>query len=225
MQKEVIDILQRPFKKSEIKEREGSFGKMLSYVEGHAVIQRLNEAFGSEWSFEIMNDKIISEHLVVTVRLSVQTPTGVLVKDAYGGKKLNKTREKRYKDSSGKDVVVPPDYLDISSDYKAASTDALKKAATLFGVALDLYGDGADDADEKPVAKPTPKKEAPQEDTSDEVDGNDGPANAGQKAAINNLVKKSGKDLAAVLKKIGAKDMDSLTVSQAGKAITELQAK
>ena len=51
---------------------------------------------------------------------------GDIVKQAFGGSEVTKTRE-------GKVVSV-------ADDLKAASTDALKKAATLMGVALQLHG-------------------------------------------------------------------------------------
>ena len=38
------DILEAPFAPEQIKQREGNFGKMLDYIEGHAVIQRLNDS-------------------------------------------------------------------------------------------------------------------------------------------------------------------------------------
>ena len=50
----------------------------------------------------------------------------MFVKQAFGGSEVTKTRE-------GKVVSV-------ADDLKAASTDALKKAATLMGVALQLHG-------------------------------------------------------------------------------------
>ncbi len=35
------ELLEKPFDPSQIKQREGNFGKKLDYIEGHAVIQRL----------------------------------------------------------------------------------------------------------------------------------------------------------------------------------------
>ena len=37
------EILEKPFGPEQIKQREGNFGKMLDYIEGHTVIQRLND--------------------------------------------------------------------------------------------------------------------------------------------------------------------------------------
>jgi recombination DNA repair RAD52 pathway protein len=51
------DILEQPFGPEQIKQREGNFGKKLDYIEGHAVIQRLNDAFDGDWSFTITTTK------------------------------------------------------------------------------------------------------------------------------------------------------------------------
>lgn len=48
------DILEKPFGPEQIKQREGSFGRMLDYVEAHTVIQRLNDAFDARWSFKVI---------------------------------------------------------------------------------------------------------------------------------------------------------------------------
>ena len=36
------ELLEKPFAPELIKQREGSFGRMLDYIEGHTIIQRLN---------------------------------------------------------------------------------------------------------------------------------------------------------------------------------------
>ncbi len=48
------ELLEKPFEPGQIKQREGNFGKMLDYIEGHSVIQRLNDAFEAEWSFSFL---------------------------------------------------------------------------------------------------------------------------------------------------------------------------
>ena len=39
------EMLEKPFGKEQIKQRKGNFGDMIDYVETHAVIKRLNDAF------------------------------------------------------------------------------------------------------------------------------------------------------------------------------------
>ena len=43
------ELLEKPFTPAQIRQRKGRNG-MLDYVEGHTVIQRLNEALDGEWS-------------------------------------------------------------------------------------------------------------------------------------------------------------------------------
>ena len=54
---------------------------------------------------------------------------GDTVKQAFGGSDITRSRD------GGNSISV-------ADDLKSAATDALKKCATLFGVALHLYGDG-----------------------------------------------------------------------------------
>ena len=51
------ELLEKPFSPEQVKQRQGSFGKTLDYVSGYTVIERLNEAFESLWSFEISSMK------------------------------------------------------------------------------------------------------------------------------------------------------------------------
>jgi recombination DNA repair RAD52 pathway protein len=61
------DILEAPFAPEQIKQRQGNFGQTLDYIEAHAVIQRLNDAFDSAWSFEIIEHQILKEQNEVLV--------------------------------------------------------------------------------------------------------------------------------------------------------------
>jgi len=115
------EVLRRPFPPELIKTRQGHNGKSLSYVETWAVIDRLNEAVDA-WSFDVVEHQIFAEEIVVLGRL---TADGV-VKTAFGGTSITRDR-------NGKEVS-------IADDLKAAASDALKKSASLLGVALELYG-------------------------------------------------------------------------------------
>lgn len=115
------EILRRPFPPEQIKQREGQGGKRLSYVEAHSVIARLNEGCDA-WSFEVVEHQVLDEEVVVVARL---TADGI-VKMAFGGSSITRDRTGRT--------------VSIADDLKSAGTDALKKAASLLGVALELYG-------------------------------------------------------------------------------------
>jgi hypothetical protein len=118
------DILEQPFDPSQIRQREGHFGRTLDYIEGHAVIQRLNDAFDADWSFTIINHEIFKETDEVIV--IGQLTAGGIVKSQFGSSRITRARE-------------TGDIVSLADDLKAAATDALKKAATLLGVGLHLY--------------------------------------------------------------------------------------
>jgi len=118
------ELLEKPFDPDQIKQREGNFGKTLDYVEGHSIIQRLNDAFDANWSFAILKHEITKETDEVIV-LGELSANGI-VKTQFGSSRITRARE------SG-------EMISLSDDLKAAATDALKKAATLLGVGLHLY--------------------------------------------------------------------------------------
>jgi len=117
-------ILERPFSPEQIKRRQGTNGDVLDYIEGCAVIQRLNECFEAEWIFEIQEHRVFDDEVVVLGKLTAQ---GV-AKSQFGKSRITRAK---------KDNAV----ISLGDDLKAAATDCLKKCATLFGVGLHLYFD------------------------------------------------------------------------------------
>jgi len=114
------EILRRRFPPELVKQREGQDGKMLSYLETHVVIERLNEGCDA-WSFEVVHHHIYKVEVVVIGKL---TADGV-IKMAFGGSAITFNR-------AGKVVS-------LADDLKAAASDSLKKAASMLGVGLELY--------------------------------------------------------------------------------------
>ena len=121
MNETTVAVLSRPF--TDIKTRPDRSGQALSYIEGHQVIHRLNEAFDGDWDFKILQHEIGQGEVIVLGELKA----GGVTKHAFGGNDITKTKD-------GKVVSV-------ADDLKAAATDSLKKAATLLGVGLHLYGE------------------------------------------------------------------------------------
>lgn len=117
-------ILERSFLSAEIRQREGSNGTPFDYVEGHTVLARLNEAFDGIWSFEVRSFEINESRDEVMV-LGILTAGGV-VKMQFGRSAITR----------GEQSKMP---ISVADDLKAATTDAIKKCATLFGVGLHLY--------------------------------------------------------------------------------------
>lgn len=116
--------LEAPFLAHQVKQREGAYGNVIDYVEGHAVIARLNDALDANWSFDVIEHTIredIDEALVLG-RLTA----GEVLKTQFGSSRIVRNRE------SGKIVS-------LGDDLKAAATDAMKKCATQLGLGLYLY--------------------------------------------------------------------------------------
>jgi hypothetical protein len=140
MEKQIRSALSAPFADDLVKRRRGSFGREISYVEGNAIIARLNDVFENSWNFSVVEHHELSTgEVLVLGRLTV---LGV-VKEAFG----------RGMPAISKETG---EVLSAADAYKAAATDALKKAATLLGVALSLYADDpTEQLEEKPAPKPT----------------------------------------------------------------------
>lgn len=99
-------------------------GVEIDYVTGEQVTSRLIEALGwSGWSFTVKDHGIHTEADEVWVLGRLEA--GGVVREQFGSQKIKRSR------STG----AP---LDIGFDLKGATTDALKKCATLIGVALYL---------------------------------------------------------------------------------------
>lgn len=153
MDEKSIKILKQPFEGSQLRTRKGKSGMTFTYVDGALVVERLNEAFGHRWSWAILEWAMRpieggSNDVKVQGRLTVKDGDELITKDAWGG------------------VLVRPNSMDCEADMlKAASTDALKKAASLFGVALHLYSDEVDTGDDEP-RRDEPKRERTQSQQS-----------------------------------------------------------
>ena len=125
-------ILEQRTPTEAIRYRQGRGNTKLAYVSHAWVTRVLNEAFGFRWSWDVTDTVIVPDLLspsevIVRGRLTVTTPDGgTVVKEQFGS-----TDVKRFKDGGT---------ISLGDDLKAASSDALKKAASLLGVALDLYG-------------------------------------------------------------------------------------
>lgn len=129
-----LELLTAPFPNAAIKQRTVGGGRSLSYVEGHTVIHRLNAATNWSWdlrilditSMQIGNQTVLRAHVRLTI-------PGLGSREHIGVQSIA--------DRAGEDLV------------KGAVTDAIKKAATLFGVGLELYGPdyGSGEIDAKPV--------------------------------------------------------------------------
>ncbi len=117
-----------------IKQRPGGGGMTFDYVTPDTVIDILNEAFEYQWDSRIIESRREENTVIVSVEIKVWGDEGVpVVKQQFGSCDITRG-------------------LGVGEAFKGATSDALKKAATLLGVALELYQD-------EPVSVPsTPRK-------------------------------------------------------------------
>lgn len=127
---EAIDVLGAPTPKEFVKTRTIRGGRKATYVEGGYVVAKLNQAFGPiNWDFEVLDEKKEIDGGAKSVKCVV-VKGRLTIKDHVRGFSVGKTQ---YGQSEIKDNIP------LGDIYKAAATDSLKKCASLFGVALDIY--------------------------------------------------------------------------------------
>jgi hypothetical protein len=119
-----IEKLTQPFPKTAVKQRTGGGGKKLDYLETHTVINRLNDATGNNWDFKVTRMDMQGDLMMVMGELTIP---GLGTRTGTGVQKLT--------GNFGEDLV------------KGAQSDCLKKAATLFGVGIELYGPDYENGD------------------------------------------------------------------------------
>ncbi len=108
--------LREPFPREEIKQRIIGGGRKAEYLEGSSVIRRLNAAAGA-WDFRIIKEWQDGDILKALGEITIP---GLGSRQHIGVQKIAA--------GGGEDL------------HKGHVTDALKKAATLFGVGLEVYG-------------------------------------------------------------------------------------
>lgn len=128
----LIEKLSAEFDESIIKKRQlmRANGDIieLDYIPGRYIIERLNEIFGLNWSFEIKDKYVDTQIMHVTVlgKLTVKENNVVVkIAEQYGGTYISRN--------------IKGNVVSLGDDMKIATTDAMKKCATQLGVALYLY--------------------------------------------------------------------------------------
>lgn len=108
-----------------IKHRPGPGGKEVDYVEIGYVINMLNQIFGWDWDFKVIDQQVGKKQVWVRGELTVRLKEHNVIKGQYGGSdiKLNRNGEP----------------ISIADDLKAAASDSLKKCASMLGIAGDIY--------------------------------------------------------------------------------------
>jgi hypothetical protein len=190
------ELLSKPFRRDQLKQREGQRGKTLTYIDVAAVIERLNESCEA-WNFEVEKHEVHDGEAIVLGKL---TADGV-VKMAFGGSNITVDRE--------------GSVVSIADDLKAAASDALKKAASMLGVGLELYGGARRDEPADGPRQAAPGTPAERITTR-------------QLAALNAVCRRQGMPqgefMSLVRSKTGRNELTALTRREASALITELSA-
>lgn len=130
-EKQVLQMLQRT-PQEHIYSRPGKGGGTFTYVTGAYVKKVLNFVFGWGWDFMVEKYEIMhpekNGHVIVLGKLTVKDDHGHQITKMQFGR-----ADIKYLKGSNQMV-------DLGNDLKAASTDALKKCASEFGIASDVYG-------------------------------------------------------------------------------------
>jgi len=124
---EQINLIFLPTPPQFIKQRPGRGGMTFDYVEANYIFQRLNAIFRCDWDVDIVEQNIYKEagQIATKARLTVRFADGrVVSKTAWGGSEI--------KNKEGK-------VIDIADDLKGSESDAIKKAASMLGLAWDVY--------------------------------------------------------------------------------------
>lgn len=109
-----------------VKRRPGPGGVVLDYVEIGYVVNVLNQAFGWDWDFRIIEQQIGNKQVWVRGELTVRLQGQAITKSQYGGADI------RFNRATGESIS-------IADDLKAAASDCIKKCASLFQIASDIY--------------------------------------------------------------------------------------
>lgn len=136
-EKQVLKMLQKT-PKEHVHKRPGKGGQEFDYVTGVYVKKVLNFTFGWNWDFFIIKQEIFGlaegyGQIVTTGRLVVKDDKGHMVT-----KEQNGSAEVKY--IKGSVDAGKPKPVNLGNDFKASATDALKKCASEFGLASDVYG-------------------------------------------------------------------------------------
>ena len=119
----IQEALAKNFPVSEVKQREGGFGKKLDYIPIDGVLNRLNDVLPMGYSWSIDSVVQIADSVVVTGTLTINVGDECIKRSGIGSDVIGK---------------------DLDKTVKTAYAEAIKKACNTLGVGLYLW-----DADER----------------------------------------------------------------------------
>lgn len=118
-----------------VKKRPAKGGGTWDYVTGGYVKKCLNIMFGWDWDFEIVEQMALHGEAIVKGRLTCRSNGRTIVKMQFGNKDIIYKKQSDEERNKGLERIP----LSIGNDFKAATTDCLKKCAAEIGIAADIY--------------------------------------------------------------------------------------
>lgn len=109
-----------------VKKRPAKGGGTWDYVSGGYIRKVLNLMFGWDWDFEVVNEMVQGNQVIVKGKLTCRVNGRSIIKMQFGCKEIMMRKG-------------TSDPLNLGNDFKAATTDALKKCAAELGIAADVY--------------------------------------------------------------------------------------
>ncbi len=141
MDRSILDTLKKGFPQNLIKKRKG-LGGSYDFVTGNSVQDRLDEVFNGDWSWQVDPEfgyKIGKDWVYVVGILTIYPGNGEIIrKSGEGAVQIKKSHQ--------------GNILDLGFDISAASTKALKKAATRLGIAREIEVAEPDDEGSAPTS-------------------------------------------------------------------------
>jgi len=128
-----------------VHKRPGRGVKEFEYVTGVYIKKLLNFVCGWNWLFEIKDKGVEFEHNQIWVegKLTIRARVGnewlEISREQYGSSEI-KRYSQDIKNKRGEITYKAGDVMNVGDDLKSAATDALKKCASEFGFASDVYG-------------------------------------------------------------------------------------
>ena len=112
--------------KNAIKTRPGANGMAFPYVDFGYVLKELDSNFGIFWEFKVTDKQVGEKYVWVMGELTIKGPAGFSIsRPGTGGSRIKVSK------TTGEPI-------DISNDIKAATTLAIRKAASLYGIGADV---------------------------------------------------------------------------------------
>lgn len=125
--KQILSLV-TPTPKQFIYSRPGKGGRNFDYVDIHYIQNKLNFTFGFLWDFDVISHGREADFIWVQGKLTVKLTNGATISKTQFGR-----AEVKY-------IKGTKQMVDFGNDLKSATSDALKKCASMLGIASDVYG-------------------------------------------------------------------------------------